>query len=477
MNRPVLLRIRRSVLRAPLPDRGRRRRFSARPLASMLLFASLALVVGGFGGLGAGECRAASRGGAEGVGVADAAASGSAGMAARTSATARGRSRPIAEAASVAPTVVLISLDGTRPEDVSEARLPSLAALARRGLSAEAMVPVAPTNTFPNHVSLVTGVHPEVHGVVDNHFTDPERGDFDRDAIHAWIESEPIWSIAERSGLPTASFYWVGSEGPWSRGPGPREARRFSSRTRERTKVDRILHWLAEPDPAKRPRLVTCWFHGADHAAHVDGPDAPSVAEALAPQDRAIARLVDAIDRRGLFASTTLIFVSDHGMVAARERINLGSRLRQHGLRARTFGIGGFATIVAGETRRRPRDLDRIVEVVRAAGLEAWRREQAPPDWHVAHPRFGDVVVRAPVGTAIVTPTSRIVGFHGHAPEAPEMAAILIAYGRGVRNGAVLPRVSSLSVAPTVLRLLGLDVPPQMKAKPIAAMLEGLGRR
>lgn len=112
------------------------------------------------------------------------------------------------------PTVVLISLDGTRPADASEARMPALAALARRGLRAEAMIPVAPSNTFPSHVSLVTGVQPEVHGIVDNNFVDPVRGPFDRNAVHAFIESEPIWSIAERSQLPTASFYWVGSEDP-----------------------------------------------------------------------------------------------------------------------------------------------------------------------------------------------------------------------------------------------------------------------
>lgn len=375
-------------------------------------------------------------------------------------------------AADAPPTVVLISLDGTRPADLTEAQLPSLLALARRGARAEALEPVSPSNTFPNHVSLATGVHPEVHGVVNNNFEDPERGRFDRKAIHSWIESEPIWSIAERAGLPTASFYWVGSEGPWARGPGPRETRRFSSRTLEKTKVDQILRWLALRDPAKRPRLITCWFHGADHAGHEDGPGAPSVAAALAPQDREIARLVRELEARGLFASTTLIFVSDHGMVGAKTRVNLGTELRRRGVRAKTFGIGGFASIVAGPSRRTPRDLDRIVTVVREAGLEAWWRDRAPADWHVANPRFGDVVVRAPIGTAIVTSTSLIEGFHGYAPSEPEMAALLVAYGRGVRSGASLGRVSALQVAPTVLRLLGLPVPPQMKGVPI----EGLTR-
>ncbi len=379
------------------------------------------------------------------------------------------RGNGASDAAADAPaTVVLISLDGTRPADLTKDNLPSLVALGERGARAEALVPVSPSNTFPNHVSLVTGVHPDEHGIVNNNFDDPLRGPFDKKSIHSFIESEPIWSIAERSGLPTASYYWVGSEGSWARGPGPRDTRKFSPRTLEKTKVDAILRWLAVADPAKRPRLITCWFHGGDHAGHEDGPGAPSVHELLEPQDREIARLIREMDARGLFASTTLMFVSDHGMVGAKVRINLGTLLRKNGIRAKTFGIGGFASITAGKSRRSARDLERIVAVVREAGLEAWRREQAPADWHVANARFGDVVVRAPIGTAIVTTTSLIEGFHGYAPSAPEMAGILVAYGRGVRNGASLGRVSSLAVAPTVLRLLGLPIPSQMKAAPIA---------
>jgi hypothetical protein len=85
--------------------------------------------------------------------------------------------------------------------------------------------------------------------------------------------------------------------------------------------------------------------------------------------------------------------------------------------------------------------------------------------------RFGDVVVRAPIGTAIVTPTSLIEGFHGYASSEPEMAGLLVAYGRGVGRGLKLGRVSSLSIAPTVLRLLGLPIPAQMKSPPIPELI------
>lgn len=373
-------------------------------------------------------------------------------------------------------TVILISLDGTRPVDVMEATLPSLVRLGQMGVRAAALVPVDPTNTFPSHVSLVTGVRPEVHRLVNNIFIDPVRGRFFRDDPHSWIESEPIWSIAERHGIPTASFHWVGSEGPWAGGPGPRVSRTFSTQTLEKTKVNQILKWLAIEDPLERPRLITSWFHGADHTGHISGPDAKAVAKTLAPQDVQIARLVHEIEKQGLFDSTTLIFVSDHGMVLAPVRLNLEKRLRKAGLKLSLLGVGGFGIGVFDKGKGSTEDLAQAVQIARESGLEAWPRTQAPMDWHVNDPRFGDFVVRAPVGTAIVSMTTMIDGFHGYAAEEPSMAGLLVARGRGVGVGVQLGHVSSLAIAPTILTLLGLPIPPQMTEPPIAELTVGIAR-
>ncbi len=375
------------------------------------------------------------------------------------------------------PTVVLISLDGTRPADVTEAQLPALVALGRAGAVAEGLIPVDPANTFPSHVSMATGVRPDRHRLVNNSFIDPVRGRFKRSAPHEWIESEPIWSIVEREGMRSAAYHWVGSEGPWAAGPGPSDTRKFSSRTLEKTKVDRILEWLLDPDPATRPRLILSWFHGADHAAHVSGPGTPAVARALEPQNVQIARLVETMEANGLFETTTLLFVSDHGMIGAERRIDLSARLAKAGLRPSVLGIGGFASIVFSHKQRTPRRLARALEVARAAGLEAWLRSEAPRDWHVDDPRFGDLVVRAPIGTAIVTRTAQLEGFHGYDGRVREMAGLFVARGRGVRPATRLGRVSSLALAPTVLALLGIAIPAQMEVAPIAELLSGVTPR
>jgi len=362
------------------------------------------------------------------------------------------------------PTVVMISMDGTRPADLAAGRLPSLARMAERGAIAEKLLPSFPSNTFPNHVTLVTGVAPERHGIVDNRFVDPERGLFDKQDIPTWIDVEPIWSILSRAGILSASFYWVGSEGVWPGGGGPRYWKPFSSRTSEKQKVEQILAWLDLPEP-ERPRLITSWFHGADHESHDHGPDSDEVVRSLKVQDRALETLLEGIDDRDLWESTTLLVMSDHGMMRPERRVDLGARLEAAGLEARVIGIGGFASVrVAAD------DAAKAVRIARELGLAAWRRADAPAGLRVANPRFGPVVVMAPRGTAIVYSGLVLTGFHGHAPDVPEMAAILLAMGRGVAPGTRLPEIRNVDVAPTVLRLFGVAVPRFMEGRPIVEL-------
>jgi predicted AlkP superfamily pyrophosphatase or phosphodiesterase len=366
-------------------------------------------------------------------------------------------------------TVIMISLDGTTPADVRAAKLPTLGALARRGAAATRLVPVFPTNTFPNHVSLVTGVSPAVHGIVNNVFLDPQRGLFRYSDDPTWIEVEPLWSIAGRHGVVSAAYHWVGSEGPWRNGLGPRYWKAFDSGTPEREKVEQILAWLDIESPDDRPRLITSWFRGADGAGHRFGPGSSEVYAALRRQDRALARLVEGLDERGAFETATLLLVSDHGMAPVARSVDLKAALRAEGIEARVFGGGGLATVsVPGGAR----DAAKVVAAARSLGLDARLPGEASQDLPMANPRFGDVVVLAPAGTAISSSTGPPMrGAHGYPPHGPGMGALLIAAGGGVCSGCRLPAVRTLDVAPTVLAWLGIAPPVWMEGRPIAGLV------
>lgn len=380
------------------------------------------------------------------------------------------------------PSVILISLDGTRPADVSA--LPLFQRIARQGAAAEGLVPVFPANTFPNHVTLVTGVAPDRHGIVNNVFRDPERGVHRYDDDPTWLQAAPLWALLDRAGIPSASYHWVGSEGAWRDGRGPRHWERFDSRVPAQRKVERILEWLDLADPAERPRFVTAWLPGADATGHRHGPGTEQSVAALKEQEQALARLVAGLEARGLLRSTTVLLVSDHGMARVERSVDLEAELAGAGVRANVVGGGGFATVRLGRGagQRKPAErraaVRRAVEVAQKLGLEAWARGETPREWPTGNPRYGDLVVMAPVGTAIVDGSSALAapaatlglgleGAHGHHPEAPEMAGIFFALGRGVAPGARPGRVHVLDVAPTVLALLGQPQPEAMPGRPI----------
>jgi len=176
--------------------------------------------------------------------------------------------------------------------------LPAFRAHRDRGCLADRLIPAFPSNTFPNHVTFVTGVSPDRHGIVNNSFDDPVRGRYEYAADPSWIEVEPLWSLVERAGVVTAAYHWVGSEGAWRSGLAPRHWKAFDTATGEVAKVEQILAWLDLPEARERPRLITSWFHGADGASHRFGPDSEIVAGVLAKQDQALGALLDGLEVR-----------------------------------------------------------------------------------------------------------------------------------------------------------------------------------
>src|SRR5438128_461276 len=114
-----------------------------------------------------------------------------------------------AEAAARAP-LILVSIDGFRAEYARRGQTPVLAALAREGATAPGgMRPSFPSLTYPNHYTLVTGLRPDHHGVVDNTMRDPGIPGVkftlsDRSTVEDerwWGEAEPIWITVEKAGL------------------------------------------------------------------------------------------------------------------------------------------------------------------------------------------------------------------------------------------------------------------------------------
>lgn len=381
-----------------------------------------------------------------------------------------------AAAAQGDPTVILLSWDGMRHDGPDRIDAPALARMQREGARAERLAPIFPPNTFPAHVSLATGTHPDRHGILDNAFLDRERGRF-RKSDASWIEAEPLWIAAERQGVPSAVFFWVGSETDW-RGARPRHrVAPFDGNVGEGTKVDRILSWLDLPPP-DRPRLIMSWWHGGDAAGHAYGPDDSSVSETLRDQATHLARLLDGIDARGIWPNTTLLLVSDHGMTNVLGEVALRERVEESGIEVQVSGSSSVSHLYLEKLSERER-LE--AELAGLDHLTVYRREDLPETLRLGHPtRTGDLVVLPDPGYVFRGGSwrrrawrdlrrlfGRRTGSHGYAPNHPDMGGVFLALGRGVPAGGELGPVRQIDVAATVARLLGIDPPRDSEGAPI----------
>lgn len=116
------------------------------------------------------------------------------------------------------PPLIVISLSGIRPDFLDRGKTPALDYFRRCGVHASAMHPVYPSNTMPNQYSLVTGLYPQSHGIVNNIFFDNETGvvfDFQQSSSMSdarFWKGEPIWVTAKKQGKSSFVDKWAGSE-------------------------------------------------------------------------------------------------------------------------------------------------------------------------------------------------------------------------------------------------------------------------
>lgn len=373
---------------------------------------------------------------------------------------------PVVEAAASRPTVILISVDGLHPDYLERGVSPTLSRLKAEGASGP-MRPSFPSVTFPNHYTLVTGKHPDNHGIVGNSMVDDELGRFSLGNAAAvtdrrwWDQAEPIWVTAEKAGLTTGTMFWPGSEAA-IQGVRPTYWTKFDQTMPGDARVDQVLAWLDKPE-GERPDFATLYFDIVDTAGHNHGPGADETMAAVASVDGSIARLIAGLEARGLADDTVLIVVSDHGMAATSpERVMVLDDIVDP---AAVEIVYGGSVVFLNAAPGREADASIAASLVkRHPHGECWTRETIPARFVLGrNPRVTDFVCAADPGWLFATrarPVTREGGAHGYDNQAPEMAAVFIAHGPGIARAVSVRDLDSVDVQPLLGRLLGLSVPP-----------------
>ncbi len=116
------------------------------------------------------------------------------------------------------PYVILISLDGFRWDYIEKYQPPHLSKFVNNGVKAESLIPSFPTKTFPNHYTIATGMYPDNHGIIANSFYSYKNNATykirNREVVEdgSFYGGTPIWVLADKNNLVSASYFFVGSE-------------------------------------------------------------------------------------------------------------------------------------------------------------------------------------------------------------------------------------------------------------------------
>jgi predicted AlkP superfamily pyrophosphatase or phosphodiesterase len=358
--------------------------------------------------------------------------------------------------------VVLVSLDGFRWDYRDRAYTPTLDRLVAEGVTADALVPVFPTKTFPNHYTQVTGLYPHEHGIVGNSFYDSELDDsFEMGFVGTeWWGGEPIWITAARHGRRTATLFWPGSETAFD-GLRPDAWLPFDGGMPHEDRVDQVLAWHAEPTP---PHFTTLYFSDVDSAGHSYGPDSAEVIAAIEEVDAALARLVDGLEAIGRLDDVDLLVVSDHGM-ADQDR-DRAVFLDDH-VDPADFWIAAWGPYVTLDPRQ-PLQTDPLVALADLPHATCYDATTRPAELHFpAGPRIPPYVCLAEVGWSLTsrsyfdaTPAHLVGATHGWAPSASEMHGIFVGRGPHLAEGATHPAFSAVDLYALMTTLLDIPAAP-----------------
>ena len=359
--------------------------------------------------------------------------------------------------------VVLVSLDGFRWDYNKLYGTPNLDKLAREGVKADRLIPSFPTKTFPNHYTIATGLYPDHHGLVDNSFPAPDLGLFyrmgDRTAVEnpAFYGGEPVWVTAEKQGLITASFFWVGSEAPVS-GMHPTYWKKYNDKVTYEERIDTVIKWLGYPRE-KRPEMVTLYFDEPDLTSHDFGPVSPETGKVVSGLDSLIGVIRLKISRLPDAKKINLIVLSDHGMgpISSDKYINI-KEIVPGRMIASISGGNPVYLLNPAEGKR-----DSVLFFLNSVkGMKAWKKSEVPAKWHYGtNARIPEIVIVADsswsIGTRPANASGR-GGAHGYDNSDSDMFAIFYAVGPSFKKGYKFQELNNIDIYNLICRIL--DIKP-----------------
>ncbi len=362
------------------------------------------------------------------------------------------------------PYLILLSFDGFRWDYASDKLTPNLKYIEENGVKALSLKPGFPSNTFPNHISIVTGLYPQNHSIISNSIYDKYFEEYyslaDTAAVRnpKWYKGEMIWETAKRQGVITASYFWPGSELNLEyRRPNYFE---YYDHNRDYfVRVDGVLNWL-KSDYSNRPRFITLYFDLVDTYGHKFGPNSDSTNKAVQFVDSVLGYLLNGLNKLNFKDSVNLIVLSDHGMtgIDSKRVINIEEIISND--KIKIFGKGSTMHLYGEEA-----DLEKAYANLQKnqKNFSFYRRSEIPDYFNFKNNHLiGDIFILADVGWSLITnkdlkrTDNYSGGNHGFDNNHIDMHGIFYAMGPSFKKGYKFGTVENIHIYPLMCKILNI---------------------
>lgn len=406
--------------------------------------------------------------------------------------------------------MVVISFDSLSSKDYNILKeCPNFRFIMEEGAYVKEMGTIYPSLTYPIHTTIITGRYPKDHGIINNKLLQPGRISPDWYWYEKYIKGDTIFKAAKRKGLTTAALLWpVTAKGninynmpeifpnrPWqnqifiSLSTGTpillsilQKRFGYIRRGIHQPALDKFVTYSASYVIRKhRPSLIMIHFTDVDTQRHNYGYSSKEAMDAIKRYDIALGKLIETLKENNIWDKTTLIALSDHSQIDVYNSIKLNILFKRHGLiktndkgkikswKAYLNTCEGSAYIylknkddkilqekvrtIIDKFMREKEGIEIVYSSKEAEGFGAdpncFLMLEAERGYHFDESLEGSVIDKTRRG---------LKACHGYSPKKDNYTTCFMAYGKGIRKGTVLEKGQVIDIAPTLSKLLSVDL-------------------